>query len=172
MQQPSALEPALCPPAGSVLRTTDGRQFSFLGRDPTDPETCRWSTAGVATVSRQLYGVTPADGVLARESRIGLRRLFPAATGKSTTYSVQTSTGFWNITWCILAEQQITVPAGTFDVWVIENIEEGQLGNIYRGERIFYIEKSTGMAVKVTSRVVRGQANLANWEALSVQRPR
>jgi len=38
----TSVVPANCPPRGLVLRTSDGRELSFLGRDPNDPEVCQW----------------------------------------------------------------------------------------------------------------------------------
>lgn len=165
------IEPAICPPLGTEVRTTDGRLFSFLGRHPGDPESCRWNASGVNRVSSFLHSLISSEMETAPAYRVGLRPLFPLATGKSVTFTVQRSAGIWKNTYRVLSEQRLTVPAGTFDVWLVERIEEGMFGNSYRGENIFFIEKNTGLIVKVVSSVVRGQGSLGNWEALSVRRP-
>ena len=165
------VQPAMCAPQGTEVRTTDGRVFSFLGRHPSDPESCRWNTQGVNRVTSFLHSLISSETETSPLYRVGLRPLFPLATGKSVTFTVQRSAGIWRNTYRVLGEQRLSVPAGTFDVWLVERIEEGMFGNTYRGENIFFIEKDTGLIVKVTSSVVRGQGGLGNWEALSVRRP-
>jgi hypothetical protein len=45
----------------------------------------------------------------------------------------------------VLGERPISVPASTFNVWVIKRIEEGHVGNGYCGEQILYIDTATGV---------------------------
>jgi hypothetical protein len=97
-----------------------------------------------------------------------MRPLFPLRAGNSAAYTVQRTDGMWRLQWRVLGEQEVEVPAGRFNVWLLEQIEEGMVGNVFRGGRIYYMDKMTGSPVKVQSRVVRGRANLANWEALAL----
>jgi hypothetical protein len=151
-----------------VLRSGDGREFTFMGRDPTDPELCRWSVAGVRNVTRAVHALMSVDSTAGNDHRIGLRRLAPFAVGKETSYAYQSSEGRWNFTWRVIGEQALNVPAGRYDTWIVEKIEEGFSPNYFRGEQIFYVDKETGAVVKVVSRVVRGRANYSpSWEAVS-----
>jgi hypothetical protein len=68
----------------------------------------------------------------------------------------------------VIGEALADVPAGRFNVWIVERIEEGQFGNGFRGELVYYIHKQTGAVVKLSSRIVRGTANYSpSWEAVS-----
>jgi hypothetical protein len=164
----AAVVPADCPPAGLIMRTTEGREFTYLGRDPADPEICVWSTLGSRTISRQIRGLWSETAETGRFHREGLRPLFPLATGKTAAYSTSTSNGFWRFNWRVLGERRITVPAGTFDVWVVEFTEDSITG-AFRGERMFYIDKATHSPVRVDSAVLRGNAAYApSWQAISL----
>lgn len=152
------------------MRTTEGREFTFMGRDPADAEICVWSTLGSRTLSRQIRGLWSETAETARFHRAGLRPLFPLATGRSATYTSSSSNGFWRFNWRVLGEQRVTVPAGTFDVWVVEFTEDSITGG-FRGERMFYIDKATHAPVRVDSAVRRGNAAYApSWQAISFTR--
>lgn len=167
---PRAAMQAECPPSGLIMRTTEGREFHFLGRDPSDSEICLWSTTGSRSISRQLFALWPATASTGQFHREGLRPLFPFAAGKSATYTAATTDGFWRYNWRVIGEQRITVPAGEFDVWVIEFTEDSSTG-AFRGERMFYIDKVTHVPVRVDSQVVRGRAAYtAPWQAISMTR--
>lgn len=170
---PTGIVPANCPPRGLVLRTSHGREFHNLGRDPSDPEVCLWSASGSRRVSRFLHGLEPADDdpQVVQQTRIALRSLFPLAEGKTSQYNVQRSGGFWRITWRVLGQTTIDVPAGRFRTWVLEYIEEGMFGNNFRGERIYFIDTETGEIVRLDSRVVRGLARTwGSFVAISLRR--
>jgi hypothetical protein len=97
--------------------------------------------------------------------------LFPLAEGKTSQYNVQRSGGFWRITWRVLGQTTIDVPAGRFRTWVLEYIEEGMFGNNFRGERIYFIDTETGEIVRLDSRVVRGLARTwGSFVAISLRR--
>lgn len=167
----ASVSAARCPPAGMVMRTSEGREFSFLGNDPTDPEVCLWNVGGVREVSRQLYALIGFDAVTAREHRSGLRQISPFAVGRQASYVVMRNDGAWRYTWRVIGEEDTRTPAGVFRTWIIERIEEGTHGNSFRGEQILYMDKDTGVVVKLNSRIVRGQGGYSvPWEAISLRR--
>jgi hypothetical protein len=162
--------PANCPPQGLVLRTSHGREFFFLGRDPNDPEVCQWSATNSRSISRFIHTLASTEGEGAEQARVGLRALFPLAEGRSAQYNIQRSDGFWRVTWRVVGQTSVTVPAGTFRTWVVEMIEQGMFGNSFRGERIYYFDVDTGAVVKLDGRVVRGIARWSPpWEAVSLR---
>ena len=65
----SAIRPADCPPSGATMRTSEGREFYFLGRDPDDAEVCMWTTTSGRGVSRQIRGFWSATVETARFHR-------------------------------------------------------------------------------------------------------
>lgn len=165
-----AITPATCPRSGAVLRTTTGREFTFLGRDPADPELCMWTVTGGRGVTRAFYGLWPT-GDTQEFHRAGLRRMQPLAVGRETSYQSRAQNSAWQHTWRVIGQERITVPAGAFDVWVVERIEQGMFNNGFRGEQIYYVDQQTGAVVKLLSRVVRGDGGYnASWEAVSYTR--
>jgi hypothetical protein len=152
------------------MRTSGGREFLFLGADPVDPEVCVWSVQGVAGISRQIFGLANAASEHAALLRRNLRPLFPLTVGASTEFVIQTSSGGWRYRWRVTESRNITVPAGTFDVWVLEALEEGQYGNIFRGRRTFYIDKFTNLVVRYDVETMQGWPGYgAPWVALRIE---
>ncbi|WP_137126579.1 DUF3108 domain-containing protein [Roseomonas sp. HF4] len=153
------------------MRTSEGREFAFLGRDPDDAEVCMWTTTSGRGVSRQVRGLWSATAETSRFHREGLRQLFPLGPSKTASYTSATNRGFWRYNWRVLGEQRVTVPAGEFDVWVLE-FSEDSVNNLFRGERIFYVDKATHTPVRVDSRVVRGMSSYTpSWQAVTFTRP-
>lgn len=134
----SAPVAALCPRAGT---TVQAERFSFVhgGVDPSDPERC--------LVGQQswYFGLTtiPERGHL-------MRAVFPPAVGRQGSRTIQSSTGFWRETVEVVEETRVTVPAGTFDVWVIRLVNEQLMGGggAGRGVITYYMERGTGLTVR------------------------
>jgi hypothetical protein len=169
--------PALCPPAGLVVRRSDGRDVRHHGRDRTDPEVCISSIVGQPGFWRDLHGLAPAGNTasgdsLGEQARAGLRPLVPLATGRQASYLMMVRDGGWQMTWRVVGDETITLRAGRFDTWVIEVVDEGRMNANFRGERRLWIDKATGATLRQDARVVRGggRHNEGSWEAVAVIR--
>jgi hypothetical protein len=153
-----------------TVSTSTGIDFTHLGRDPADPEVCRWRSSRSETITAGIQGLWSSAADTASTHRTGLRRLVPFAVGKESIYQSQSNTGAWRNTWRVLAEETITVPAGRFEVWVIERIQEGLFNNSHRSEQILYMDRVTGAVVKTVSRTVRGTGGPpSSWEAITIR---
>jgi hypothetical protein len=150
-----------CPPVGAVLTMDDGTVTHFLGAVPGDPEICRFSsTAGPpeAPPVTALYGLWNANSEQAAEARAALRTLFPPASGKSAHFDVPSISEFvWRITYTVKGRQTLAVPAGRFEVWLIEYEQRGVVGNTFLGRQTFALADN-GMIIRREGTVVRGRA--------------
>ncbi|NKE45152.1 hypothetical protein HB662_10205 [Roseomonas frigidaquae] len=161
--------PADCPPANTVIRTSIGSEFTYLGRDPSDAEFCVWRARD--RLGRDLHNLRPVPAGTEAFHRAGVRQMLPLSVGRVAQYQSRSSDGAWNHTIRVVSADTVTVPAGRFDVWVVERIEEGTFNNGYRGEQVFYFERGTGVLVKQVSRLVRGTGSPGStWEAVSITR--
>lgn len=165
--------PVHCPSNLRVL-LSNGVELVYLGNDPNDPEICVLNSVGRGTYG-MIFGITIGYGPTffhssLNQEKSSLRSLFPLSPNKSASYILMRTDGAWRRTWRVLGQQQITVPAGTFDTHVIELIEEGQFSNTFRGEQIQYIDRQTGLPVRVDSRIVRGLGNWPSWVAIKVEK--
>jgi hypothetical protein len=102
--------------------------FEYRGTDPADPAICSMRTNRVA--GRTLFNIGDADHQLASQVRDGLVDLFPLAVGKSARFSTSASSGgVWSERFSVKRQEKVTVPAGTYDVYVIERTQAALLGN-------------------------------------------
>ncbi len=171
-QQRAAIA-AFCPAAGTVVVSTTGDVRAYLGPATNDPELCR-----------QTLNDRPIDLLFNLEQpmspdaqRVILRRLFPLQAGRKTTGDVPMP-GMGNRLAVqdvmeVLREEQITVPAGTFDTWAIQyspSIRNGE--RIRRTVRLLWFDKATGVAVRAQTSVNDGYGDLPpDWEAARITRP-
>jgi len=166
---------AACPPNGAMKRTSEGREFIYMGSDPSDPEVCEWSVSGRAQKSRILYGIgVAAENEHAEENRQALRKIFPLEVGKSASYSVLDNYTGRRVSYTVVSEQTITVPAGTFDTFLVENSWKGELGNNFHMVERYWIDKDSSVVVKVESNILNGYIRgrrIPSWDALRVSVP-
>lgn len=150
-----------CPPAGAVLTMDDGTVTHFLGAAQGDPEVCRFSSSAEppgAPPATALYGLWNANSEQAAQARTALRTLFPPAVGKSAHFDVPSINEFvWRISYTMKGRQTLTVPAGRFEVWLIEYEQRGVVGNTFLGRQTFALADN-GMIIRREGTVVRGRA--------------
>lgn len=148
-----------CPPAGAVLAMDDGTELRFLGAVPDDPEVCRFaSSAGPpgAPPTAALYGIWNAASDSAAKARAALRELFPLAAGKSARFTVLGEVaGAWDNVFTVKERRTLAVPAGRFDVWVIEYEQDGRIASHFVG-REFLSLADNGMIIRREGTVVQG----------------
>lgn len=153
--------PATCPPAGTIVQ---GGPVTLLyqGRNPNNQEQCMVS----GRAAWHGISINPADAAL-------LRSVFPPAPGRRGSRTLQDSTGAWRETFEVVDQRQVTVPAGTFDVWVIRRVQERMFEAAGRGVETIYLERDTGMMVRrdIIFDTNWGGANTP-FEATRVVRPR
>lgn len=76
--------------------------------------------------------------------------LWPLATGKSAEAWVYNAEWAWKLSWRVLGQERVQVPAGTFDAWLIEHTEESLQGG-YVGKSRSWYAPSIGWNVRHSS---------------------
>jgi hypothetical protein len=124
-----------------------------------------------ATASRYAL-LVEGDSDFVRQGGERLRALWPLELGAQRwfqSYAVG-STGFpgsWYETYTVVRRETVTVPAGTFDTYVIEWEEAGRESNTYRATNTYWYAPSVGYFVRFAADKVPYN-ELRDWEATRV----
>ncbi len=184
--QQRAANAAFCPAAGTTVMTDTGDTYTYLGPAENDPEMCVRAHNGdpvnlLFNLAAPINRSAPEGSADAQ--RVMLRRLFPLRAGAKTeghfTVSVQNRTVSSQRTLEVLREERITIPAGTFDTWVIQSSvnsrSDRRLNNgVFHMVTLTWFDKATGTALRM--RVLTHDTGLSSsppdWEAVRVTQPR
>jgi hypothetical protein len=101
-------------------------------------------------------GVTPDGGALGQ--------LFPLEVGKAVSFTRRWAGAAWRDRIEVLGVERVTVPAGTFDTFVLLRSSE-QLGSDWRAEQRTWYAPELGWVVKFEGFNTRGGGE--RWQAIS-----
>jgi hypothetical protein len=164
--------------------STGGAPFA-----PAPPGTIVYTNDGyIAVVATDDMLVTTINAAGAIDHRFGLllstpierdldaraaERIWPLAVGKETTLVLSRDSQSWRITLKVLRIENVTLPAGTFETYVVERHDQGMGSNYYEGIRTFWYAPSTGTIVKFdyTHKAGTRSQDLVPWEAVRIVRP-
>lgn len=157
-----------CPPAGTVLQTSNGTTVTFT--DTAGPGLCRRADGRTA-----LYGIwtvwpdNPRPDVHA-----WLGDLFPARAGRTSHRAriepeLRTGNSYLYTSDARIAGfETVDVPAGRFDAVVIEWEYAGTGSNYHRTRHRRWLDTATGVLVKSEARVLGGRGDEHAWHAVSI----
>jgi hypothetical protein len=160
-----------CPRPGTVVETSIGGYFRFTHGD--GPR-CWFRNAAGALEAR--YGAFLAgDSAWLAAGGTRLRALFPLAVGKEVWFTVAgvTAANFpssWDETYTVVGRERVTVPAGTFDAFVVTWEETGRLGNDYAVRHTYWYAPEVGYVVRFRAGSRMSDA-LQDWEATRIVVP-
>ena len=160
-----------CPRDGLIIQTSIGTTIRGGGADPQDPSICLFRRTDGRPPNRTVYGLISANaGSLASAVRKAMHSVWPYAEGRSATVdAVQDfSSQAWQFRVDIVRRERNTVPAGTFDAWVVRITETGFAANSHLSERDYWMANGIWAPVKLEVRLKRGTTQLRSWEATSV----
>jgi len=149
-----------CPPAGTSIVTSDGRNISYTGTAAGDPFTCTGgtTTSGSQSWLANFYPVPTEDESTLRRN---LAALWPLEPGKSISFTRQ-----------IGAPNGALPVAGTErQVLVIENSENMPRIGGYSGVWTLYYDLQARAFVGGDLQVLRGFNEARNWRATSITVP-
>ena len=142
-----------CPQPGTVITFSDKSVVTFTRSDGLS---CFYKVADGPERGwfASAYSATNLFAVANRET---ISRLWPAKIGDRVSFHTLNGTTGWNNEIIIREKTKLTIAAGTFDVLVIDVIEEGNRGNIHKSVRRFYYAPDLGFHVKFEPILERGQ---------------
>jgi uncharacterized caspase-like protein len=158
-----------CPRPGTVVRYDTGASLTFTGGN--GPR-CAY-TDGTGR-SAEKFAAFADD---ARLLDAGLDKLWPLKVGNEQKFTISASGSFPRERYTVLRRENITVPAGSFDTFVVEWEENGRTmgySNSYFGsKRLFWCEPALGLIVKsiaiVDGSVAPGTPSIGgDYQAVSI----
>jgi hypothetical protein len=157
-----------CPAPGTIIETSLGGWLQFTGEAG---EQCRYRMRSGATSSRYALLVEGGSDFV-RQGGERLRALWPLHVGAQRWFESDAvgSTGVpgsWYETYSVVRRETVTVPAGTFDTYVIEWEESGREGNTYRATNTYWYAPNVGYFVKFEADKVPYN-ELRDWQATRV----
>ena len=160
---------ARCPAAGTRISTSIGGLLQFRDGDGL---TCPYVNGRGQTFARWGVFWTPSAGVV-RLHGDELQRLWPLEVGKEVSFVWTEGSESWRFSHKVARRETVTIPAGTFDTFVIEISETGLNGNSHRSVNRSWYAPKVGYAVKYEYELESG--NNAdpprNWVATEVLVP-
>lgn len=157
-----------CPPAGTVVRTSDGVVTTYAG--PSQPGECRRADGRTS-----VYGLwlLPA-GIQDNEIRDWLARLFPASAGRTSTMHAVERTVRGQDTYMFIREARVLgfetleFPGYRGETVVIEWQYFGTGNNVHRTRHRRWLDTETGALVRSEARVISGLGPEHAWHAVSL----
>jgi hypothetical protein len=160
---------SICPRPGTVVETSIGGYFRFTHGDGAR---C-WYRTRAGAIDARYAAFLGGDSTWLDQGGSNLRNLFPLAVGKEVWFIVEGVAGgwyptSWDETFTVVRRERITVPAGTFDTYVIEWQEAGRLTNDWEATHTFWFAPEIGYFVKFRA---AWHTTLKNWDATRVTLP-
>lgn len=160
-----------CPRPGTQLTTSIGGEFIFTSGEGY---ICRYQMMTGYSGARYAM-LVESDSSWMTQGAEKLRGLWPLAVGKKVWFESRgvSSDGFpgsWYETYTVTGRRTVTVPAGTFDTYVIEWEEQGREGNSYRSRNTYYFAPAVGYFVKFEPGGTPGN-KMTPWVAERVEIP-
>jgi hypothetical protein len=155
---PAGPVPFRCPPAGMRLVMEDGPTQNFRGTAPDDPEVCLYGDA--ANPMRALFGLITLPFEDERRRRDGMRAIFPAAPGRSSTFIYVEAVRGWSTslrdTWEVLRRETIQLESGPRATLVIRRERRGEFGNLHLSQETYWWDIATGAWLRRDVQLIRG----------------
>jgi hypothetical protein len=167
---------AICPAPGTVIQRRNvatQQRIVPLQYVAAPPGSACVASNGAATTWRDLFGMRDIAAPHADRLGAAMAQLFPLEVGKRATALVTDTTGTlasggqWLFEFEVLRREQVTVPAGTFDAWVVRLTERGMSGNSFLGERAVWLDAATLRPLRTAVRLHQGRYSQPpiEWEA-------
>lgn len=152
------------------LKGASGRTFPFVAccAFPNGRGHGRLERTGCSPPAPSCNYASPEGGSNSVEK---IPPLWPLEVGKETSWE---SVGFspydnWQFTARTVREDTVSVPAGQFQTFVFEIVEEGRNRNIYRGVETYWFAPRIGFPVKYEARDSMTNAVLGSWELTRIE---
>ncbi len=162
-----------CPAVGTVLQMTQGGPIRALGGSGLD---CNYRISGnqdftqhgVISFSKVSKGQPSNPAFLALANQ-----LWPLAVGKTVSANISYNGQPYVNTYRVIGFGDVTVAAGTFPAWQIEETQTTLgTGNTLGHQR--WWSPTVGYTVKYTTELISGRwefSNNGNWELYTLKRP-
>lgn len=167
-----AQAPFHCPPSGASLLTSEGQNIVFTRQDGLS---CLYRLGGVGAERGWFAGVISASAGYAERYREEFSKVWPAQVGSKVVFDAINGTEGWHNEIFVRERKAITVPAGAFDVLVIDVTQEGNRSNLHKSTLRYYWAVDFGFPVKHEPILERGawgpNFTPKPWEAEKITRP-
>jgi uncharacterized caspase-like protein len=163
-----------CPPRGTVVEYDNGFKFTFTAEDRFRCgywiETGTWHTKRAEKVAGFAEDARFLDA--------GLDKLWPLQVGRELKMTVSVNGAFLSERFAVLRRESTVVPAGTFETFVVEQVEITAGRGGQDAKRLFWFAPGPGLIVKssfvlLAAGAGQGEATLSagDYQATSVDVP-
>jgi hypothetical protein len=163
--------PFSCPKPGTIIEATNGGKITF---GESDGLTCRYTNRAGQPVARVAV-VIDGDDPNAKTYKDEFPKLWPAKVGNQISFATAVTGGIrYTNSYTVQSVESVTVPAGTFDVVVLQHERVGGSASArYRHLANFYYAPTVGHMVKFEFNLLQGNRRDApqNWEAAKIVIP-
>lgn len=168
---PAGPLPFRCPPAGLRIVFEDGGLRTHRGTAPDDPEVCLYGNA--AQPNRVLFNLfgQPLEDEARR--RAGMRAIFPAAPGQSSTFIYIVPAGGNTLslrdTWQVLRRETLELETGPRATLVIRRDRQGEFGNNHASRETYWWDIATGAWLRRDVELLRGTSANRPFRAVRIE---
>src|SRR5205823_10694697 len=97
--------------------------------------------------------------------------LWPLKVGKRIAYAVKDKSAAWDVELLVLRRESVTVKAGSFDSYVVQQHEKRRGPNPNESIRTYWYAPGLGGLVKFDIANLAGTTGLTPWEAVGIAGP-
>jgi TIR domain len=163
-------QPFQVAPPGTLLRMSDGGEIKYIAADDMVVTTIA-PNGKIMLLFSMFFEVTSQIRSQWSFDPREAQKIWPLAAGKQVVFVATRGDKSWRNTIRVLHRETISIPAGTFETYVVEREERG-LTHHFDGVYTYWFAPSVGMIVKSSLRVVEGTAGAFAWEAQTISAPR
>lgn len=164
-----------CPRAGTVIEFTNGGKITFSDQDGF------WCV-GTSARGQPFRFYAMLAGVGSRYVENHVEQIWPLRIAKEISFTLKSSstnigggitadTPFWYTEkFEVARRERITVPAGTFDTWVIEHHEDVARPT-FSATTLLWYAPDVGYIIKYSFHIARGSGKDSAYEAMAISSP-
>ena len=161
-----------CPAAGTRVTFASGVVVTHQGPDHADSSICL-SATGAGQPQRLLYNLFPLPLVDEPTVREGYAALWPLAVNRAVRFVNRQEAGgtIWEFqeTWRVERAETLAIDGVARPTLVLRRTQEGVRDNRFLGHQVYWLDTATGLWLKRTVEVIRGNAWGANYEATRIE---
>ncbi|HWK44870.1 MAG TPA: DUF3108 domain-containing protein [Stellaceae bacterium] len=155
------------PPVGTRVYLSTGGFLEYLMLDGPLVVTRNASNV-ISTYPGFFFGLNPNQVTVPLDQAVAI---WPLSVGKKASLQITTDNAAFLYDVEVLRREKVSVPAGSFDAFVVQRHEKGQGGNYHDQISTYWYAPREALVVKQEIRLVAGTSSEKSWEALSIAPP-
>ncbi|MDR3517961.1 MAG: hypothetical protein P4M00_19330 [Azospirillaceae bacterium] len=158
-----------CPAPGTVIETSRGGRMTF---GDSDGLLCTIVTRNGKTF-HEFAGLVGRQGKIWKQNSEAVAALWPLRAGNSANVQVEQDNIVLSYRYEVRGPERLTVPAGTFDTWVIDKtlVTTAMGYRPFHDHDTFWWSPAVGFVIRFEHEQANQTPENHSWEATSVKQP-